>query len=111
MHNFHDSYGALPAANSQTADGKPLLSWRVHILPFIECVDLYEQFHLDEPWDSEQRLRGVWAHKILLAMCDATIRTIGDQVSDAQLRPALSTDDGQAVDWDAMDVKVGEDKK
>jgi hypothetical protein len=28
------------------------LSWRVHILPFIEYQDLYDQFNLDEPWDS-----------------------------------------------------------
>ena len=29
-----------------------MLSWRVKILPFIEENELYEQFHLDEPWDS-----------------------------------------------------------
>gem|GEM_PF-2739693 len=38
------------------ADGSrqinPLLSWRVQLLPFIERRDLYERFHLDEPWDS-----------------------------------------------------------
>jgi hypothetical protein len=33
-------------------DGKPLLSWRVAILPYIEQEALYERFHLDEPWDS-----------------------------------------------------------
>ena len=33
--------------------GKPLLSWRVAILPFVEQQSLYQQFHLDEPWDSE----------------------------------------------------------
>lgn len=34
-------------------DGQPLLSWRVLLLPYIEGEDLYKQFHLDEPWDSE----------------------------------------------------------
>jgi hypothetical protein len=38
-------------------DGKPLLSWRVRILPFIEENALYQQFNLDEPWDSENNLR------------------------------------------------------
>jgi hypothetical protein len=33
-------------------EGKPLLSWRVLILPYIDQKDLYQQFHLDEPWDS-----------------------------------------------------------
>jgi hypothetical protein len=40
----------LPAVMSP--DGKPLLSWRVVILPHIGEKALYEQFHLDEPWDS-----------------------------------------------------------
>ncbi|PQO29960.1 DUF1559 domain-containing protein [Blastopirellula marina] len=53
MHNFHDTYRAFPAQASTDKDGKKLLSWRVHILPFIEQNALYEQFHLDEPWDSE----------------------------------------------------------
>ena len=29
------------------------LSWRVHLLPYLEQQTLYEQFKLDEPWDSE----------------------------------------------------------
>jgi RNA polymerase sigma factor (sigma-70 family) len=32
--------------------GKPLLSWRVAILPWLEQDNLYKQFKLDEPWDS-----------------------------------------------------------
>lgn len=53
MHNHHDTYRSLPPAYSQSKEGKPLLSWRVHILPFIEEQQLYSEFHLDEPWDSE----------------------------------------------------------
>src|SRR5262249_30928214 len=52
MHNNQATVGNLPAAYSVDKDGKPLLSWRVHILPFIEQDNLYKQFHLDEPWDS-----------------------------------------------------------
>ena len=33
-------------------DGKPLLSWRVAILPLLGEEALYKQFKLDEPWDS-----------------------------------------------------------
>lgn len=53
MHNYHDVYRRLPGKSNFDGDGNPLLSWRVHILPFIEQQKLYEQFHLDEPWDSE----------------------------------------------------------
>jgi len=34
-------------------NGTPLLSWRVAILPYIGELELYNQFHLNEPWDSE----------------------------------------------------------
>ncbi|MGH7134142.1 MAG: DUF1559 domain-containing protein, partial [Pirellulales bacterium] len=52
MHNHHDVFAAFPA-RARFENGKPLLSWRVAILPFIEQKALYDQFHLDEPWDSE----------------------------------------------------------
>jgi hypothetical protein len=48
----------FPAAgnvNAPAAGGRQL-SWRVHILPYVEETVLYEQFHLDEPWDSEHNL-------------------------------------------------------
>jgi hypothetical protein len=32
--------------------GKPLLSWRVTILPQLGEAELFKQIHLDEPWDS-----------------------------------------------------------
>jgi prepilin-type processing-associated H-X9-DG protein len=50
--NSHDAYDRLPG-NLFDKDGKPLLSWRVAILPFIEEGNLYGQFKLDEPWDSK----------------------------------------------------------
>jgi hypothetical protein len=53
MHNYHDANKHFPAAAIYSKDGKPLLSWRVAILPMMEYGNLYDQFHLDEPWDSE----------------------------------------------------------
>ncbi len=51
--NYEQAYGHFPPAYTTDKNGKPLLSWRVLILPFIEQNDLYKQFHLDEPWDSD----------------------------------------------------------
>ena len=46
--------GVLPGVGPVTAGkAKPGLSWRVAILPLIEQEELYKQFKLDEPWDSE----------------------------------------------------------
>ena len=53
LHNYHDVNGAFPPQATYDKNGKPLLSWRVFILPYIEQDNLYKQFHLDEPWDSE----------------------------------------------------------
>lgn len=53
MHEHHDAHRRLPAAYSRKEDGTKLLSWRVHLLPFLGEAALYAQFHLDEPWDSD----------------------------------------------------------
>ncbi|HLN28226.1 MAG TPA: sigma-70 family RNA polymerase sigma factor [Gemmataceae bacterium] len=56
MHNYHSTYGHLPGAAIRDKNGKPLLSWRVAVLPFLDQVDLYNRFKLDEPWNSERNL-------------------------------------------------------
>lgn len=52
IHSYHDVHGHLPA-NVTDKDGKPLLSWRVLLLPYLEHGELYQKFKLDEPWDGE----------------------------------------------------------
>ncbi len=47
MHKHLDTH------NEWVPVDKSGLSWRVHLLPFVGEQALYEQFHLDEPWDSE----------------------------------------------------------
>ncbi len=53
LHNYHSTFDSFPKQGITDKDGKPLLSWRVAILPYIEQQALYNKFHLDEPWDSE----------------------------------------------------------
>lgn len=45
-----------PRAKYRDENGKPKLSWRVHILPYMGEAELYEQFHLDESWDSPHNI-------------------------------------------------------
>lgn len=52
MHTYHDPHKSFPPAASVSKDGRKLLSWRVHLLPFLDQQKRYDQFHLDEPWDS-----------------------------------------------------------
>ena len=47
-HHHYELYGSFLNAPPK---GKGL-SWRVHLLPYMEENSLYQQFNLDEPWDS-----------------------------------------------------------
>src|SRR5262249_50785851 len=38
------------------AKGKPMHSWRVLILPFLNEQALYSQYNMNEPWDSPQNM-------------------------------------------------------
>jgi hypothetical protein len=58
MMNYYDANKQLPPAAIRDENGRPLLSWRVAILPYLETSDaeLHKQFRLDEPWDSPHNL-------------------------------------------------------
>jgi hypothetical protein len=53
FHNYYGDYQRFPRADGDGAGQQTGLSWRVHLLPYIQEADLYQQFHLDEPWDSD----------------------------------------------------------
>jgi hypothetical protein len=69
----------FPKAAICDKQGKPLLSWRVALLPYIEETGLYQRFHLDEPWDSEH-------NKKLLALMPATFAS----PDAAAVRPGMT---------------------
>lgn len=53
LHNYASAHkGKFPPAFTTDKDGKPLLSWRVLILPYLEQDALFKEFHQEEPWDS-----------------------------------------------------------
>jgi hypothetical protein len=79
MHNHHAAYRQLPETAIRDDNGKPLLSWRVKVLPFVEQQALYEQFHLDEPWDSPHN------------------RKLLEQMPDVYRHPAARTPPGHTV--------------
>jgi hypothetical protein len=51
LHAYHDAMQGFPTAIPDKT-GKPGLSWRVALLPYLEHDNLYKLFKLDEPWDS-----------------------------------------------------------
>ncbi len=54
LHMYHDTHGRLPPAVVTDANGKPLYSGRVLLLPFLEQAGVYERFDKDKAWDSPE---------------------------------------------------------
>ena len=77
MHNYHDANKRFPPAYKADKEGKPLLSWRVLILPMMGYEKLYNQFHRDEPWDSEH-------NKKLIAKMPAEYRSPNSKAGEGK---------------------------
>ncbi|MFH1923484.1 MAG: DUF1559 domain-containing protein [Planctomycetota bacterium] len=127
MHNYHDRHKHLPPAYVAGKDGKPLLSWRVLVLPYLEHDDLYKQFHLDEPWDSQHnkqliaqmptvyespnsKVSGEWKTNYLTVRGEDTIFPGKKAIGFAEIRDGTSNtimlvevNDDQAVIWTKPD--------
>ena len=57
--SYHDRHGRYPPAYVADAEGKPLVSWRVLLLPYMNQGVLYNQWkqHRDEPWNGPNNSR------------------------------------------------------
>lgn len=69
----------LPAHAIFSKDGKPLLSWRVAILPYVGQIKLYDKFHQDEPWDSPN-------NKPLIAQMPDVFKSAGGHLPEGMTR-------------------------
>ena len=49
---YEQAHGCFPPAYIPDKNGKPMHSWRVLILPYLERKGLYDQYRFNEPWDS-----------------------------------------------------------
>jgi RNA polymerase sigma factor (sigma-70 family) len=115
MRKYHDALGCFPPAAMCDASGKALLSWRVALLPHLGEDNLYQQFKLDEPWDSED-------NKKLLAQMPEVFGPEGEKtyyqvftgeatvfdgtkgikerdITDSPAHTVLVVEAGQAVPW------------
>jgi hypothetical protein len=57
LRDYSQGYGSLPPPYIVDKAGRPTVSWRVLILPYLLRDDLYCQVRLDEPWNSPHNLR------------------------------------------------------
>ena len=49
--NYHDAFKHFPPAITYDADGTPLYSWRLLLVPFLESTDIYLKYNRKESWD------------------------------------------------------------
>lgn len=60
--NYSSAWDSFPPAYSIDASGRPLHSWRVLLIPYLEKTHWYSLIDLDEPWDGPKNgplLRGI----------------------------------------------------
>lgn len=71
INSFRDSFnGRLPSPSGAPQINGNNLSWRVAILPYIEKRELYQEFHLNEPWDSEHNKKLIELMPDCFDVCD-----------------------------------------
>lgn len=91
MHLYADVHKHFPPAAISDPQGKPLLSWRVAVLPHLDQAELYREFHLDEPWDSEHNLK-------LAARMPAVYRSFGSKAAADRTSYLVAAGPGTAFD-------------
>ena len=74
--NFEQEHKKLPAAVLMSSAGKPLLSWRVQLLKYLD-EDLYKRFKLDEPWDSPH-------NKTLISLMPDVYKALGSEAGEGK---------------------------
>jgi len=103
--NFHDVYGHLPPAVRRDESGRPLCSWRFHILPFYEAIMLGIDY--GSPWDDPVN-RPLTARQFL-AFChskdDGSLESLQTNVV-AIVGPGTAFEEGRLEDVDSDTILV-----
>jgi len=61
---YESRCGSYPPAYIADESGKPMHSWRVLILPYLDRQDLYDKYDFSEPWDgpNNSKLHNDWMY-------------------------------------------------
>lgn len=100
LHNYHDEYGSFPPAYIADENGRPMHSWRVLLLPFLDEKKLYNEYHFDEPWNGPHNVtlqdRIPEIYRCPEYQRDLSLRKISSEYSD-RLTNYVAIDDPTAV--------------
>ncbi len=106
LHNYAaDDKDILPTEAHLYGAKKPLLSWRVHVLIHLdlEYGTLYDQFHLDEPWDSEHNKKLIEQMPGIYRSPTSDVGDEGKTVYLAVTGPGTAFERGKKVNLDVPD--------
>ena len=90
FHNYHDVYKTFPVADNPKWFGKdeqPLMSWRIHILPFMDQAPLYNRLNMEEAADSDQ-------NKPILENAEYPYRSVSDEEQPKTTRFRMFSGEG-----------------
>lgn len=79
MRNYHSDHGSYPPAYVTDSNGRPMHSWRVLLLPYLDEQAIYARYDLSKPWD-EQTLElqsPLGIPKVYTSPADADSTTFG----------------------------------
>lgn len=105
IHSYESDHGNLPESRVLGPNQKPLHSWRVLILPYLEEDLLYEQYRFDEPWDgpNNRKLHNQMPDVFKCPTCDVRVHTtykmvrgMGTAFVDGQSKKFSDIKDGTA---------------
>ena len=122
LHAYADTHGHFPPAVIQSAAGRPLYSWRVELLPFLEQDELYRRLNRKEAWDHPDnkallaevpayyapgpddpaRSGGFTRFQALVGkggVFDPTAKTNLPAITDGSANTILLVEAGEAVHW------------
>lgn len=90
--------GTFPARAIFSESGEPLLSWRVSLLPHLgpEAAALYQEFHLDEPWDSDH-------NKALIPKMPRALLTLNSSLDPSDGKSNIAMPSGKGMAGDPME--------
>lgn len=118
LHNYADTYGALPPAFTVNDTGERLHSWRTLILPFLEQRPLYETIDLAKPWNDPVNAAAlatpVFVYQCPSATIPPTYTTYLGMVGEGLLlhphRPRRLAEVTDGIGETAMVIEVDEDQ-
>ncbi len=56
LHSYHADHGSFPPARILDDTGRPMHSWRVAVLPYLDEQELYDAYDFSKPWNSPGNL-------------------------------------------------------